>query len=125
MSPKGNADRARLWPALRALVEAALGAAEDHARALEAFVDAWLEAVTEGKPDPARQIAEFMFLHLAPQEGIYIRHTVRQDLWQEAVGHRFPIQPPWRPPIAPTCAYCGRLGGPPGPPDDRKNGGRG
>src|SRR3546814_7617459 len=90
MSPKGNADRARLWPALRALVEAALGAAEDHARALEAFVDAWLEAVTEGKPDPARQIAEFLFLHLAPQEGIYIRHTVSQDLWQEAVGSRFP-----------------------------------
>src|SRR3546814_19655587 len=69
MSPKGNADRARLWPALRALVEAALGAAEDHARALEAFVDAWLEAVTAGKPDPARQIAEFLFLHLAPQTG--------------------------------------------------------
>src|SRR3546814_16572235 len=90
MSPKGNADRARLWPALRALVEAALGAAEDHARALEAFVDAWLEAVTEGKPDPARQIAEFLFLPLAPQEGIYISHTVRQDLWQEAVGSRFP-----------------------------------
>src|SRR3546814_13176973 len=82
MSPKGNADRARLWPALRALVEAALGAAEDHARALEAFVDAWLEAVTEGKPDPARHIAEFLFLHLAPQAGIYISHTVRQDRLQ-------------------------------------------
>src|SRR3546814_251059 len=39
MSPKGNADRARLWPALRALVEAALGAAEDDAQALGAFVD--------------------------------------------------------------------------------------
>src|SRR3546814_12795827 len=41
-------------------------------------------------PDPSRQSAEFLFLHLAPQEGIYIRHTVRQDLWQAAVGSRFP-----------------------------------
>src|SRR3546814_19158325 len=41
-------------------------------------------------PDPSRQSAEFLFLHLSPQGGIYIRHTVRQDLWQEAVGSRFP-----------------------------------
>lgn len=90
MSPKGDADREQLWPALRALVDAALGAADGHASALEAFVDAWIAAVPDGKPDPARQIAEFLFLHLAPDEGIYIRHSVRQDLWLEAVGSRFP-----------------------------------
>lgn len=90
MSPKGDADREQLWPALRALVDAALGAADGHASALEAFVVAWIAAVPDGKPDPARQIAEFLFLHLAPDEGIYIRHSVRQDLWLEAVGNRFP-----------------------------------
>lgn len=90
MSPKGDADRARLWPALRALIDAALDAPEGHAAALEAFVAAWVEAVPQGKPDPARQIAEFLFLHLAPDDGIYIRHSVRQDFWQEAVGRRFP-----------------------------------
>jgi hypothetical protein len=90
MSPKGDADRARLWPALRALIDTTLGAPEGHAAALEAFVAAWVEAVPQGKPDPARQIAEFLFLHLAPDDGIYIRHSVRQDLWQEAVGRRFP-----------------------------------
>ncbi|SSC70150.1 unnamed protein product [Ciceribacter sp. T2.26MG-112.2] len=90
MSSKGEADRELLWPALRALVDAALGAADGHASALKAFVDAWIGAVPDGKPDPARQIAEFLFLHLAPDEGIYIRHSVRQDLWLEAVGSRFP-----------------------------------
>ncbi|UIJ70323.1 hypothetical protein [Aurantimonas sp. HBX-1] len=90
MSPKGDADREKLWPALRTLVDAALSAAEGHASALEAFVDAWIAAVPNGKPDPARQIAEFLFLHLAPDEGIYIRHSVRQDFWLEAVGSRFP-----------------------------------
>ena len=90
MSPKGDADREQLWPALRALVDAALGAADGHASALQSFVDAWIAAVPDGKPDPARQIAEFLLLHLAPDEGIYIRHSVRQDLWLEAVGSRFP-----------------------------------
>jgi hypothetical protein len=90
MSAKGDADREQLWPALRALVDAALGEAGGHASALEAFVDAWIAAVPDGKPDPARQIAEFLLLHLAPDEGIYIRHSVRQDLWLEAVGSRFP-----------------------------------
>jgi len=89
MSPKGDADREQLWPALRALVAAALGEAGGHASALEAFVDAWIAAVPDSKPDPARQIAEFLFLHLAPNDGIYIRHSVRQDLWLEAVGSRF------------------------------------
>ena len=90
MSSKGDADREKLWPALRTLVDAALGAPDGHAAALEAFVNAWIESVPGGKPDPARQIAEFLFLHLAPDEGIYIRHSVRQDLWLEAVGSRFP-----------------------------------
>ena len=90
MSPKGDADRAMLWPALRALVAAALGERDGHASALETFVSAWIAAVPDGKSDPARQIAEFLFLHLAPDEGIYIRNSVRQDLWLEAVGSRFP-----------------------------------
>lgn len=90
MSSKGDADREQLWPALRALVDAALGESDAHASALEAFVNAWIATVPEGKADPARQIAEFLFLHLAPDEGIYIRHSVRQDLWLEAVGSRFP-----------------------------------
>lgn len=90
MSPKGDADREKLWPALRELVDAALGAADGHALALEAFVNAWIAAVPNGKPDSARQIGEFLLLHLAPNEGIYIRHSVRQDLWLQAVGSRFP-----------------------------------
>ncbi len=90
MSPKGDGDREKLWPALRALIDAALGAPDGHASALEIFVSAWIAAVPDGKPDPARQIAEFLFLHLAPDHGIYIRHSVRQDLWLEAVGSRFP-----------------------------------
>jgi hypothetical protein len=90
LSPKGDADREKLWPALRELVDAALGAADGHALALDAFVNAWIAAVPNGKPDPARQIGEFLLLHLAPNEGIYIRHSVRQDLWLQAVGSRFP-----------------------------------
>ena len=88
MSPKGDADRERLWPALRALVTAALGPPDGFPDALATFVAAWVEAVPQGKPDPARQIAEFMYLHLAPNDGIYIRHSVRQDFWQEALGRR-------------------------------------
>ncbi|MGP4802159.1 AAA family ATPase [Agrobacterium cavarae] len=93
MSAKGDADRDRLWPALRALVDGALGPAGSHAAALEAFVHTWIAAVPDGKPDPARQIAEFLLLHLAPNDGIYIRHSVRQDLWLESVGSRFPDHP--------------------------------
>lgn len=90
MSPKGDADREKLWPALREFVDAALGPIDGHASALEAFVDTWIDAVPNGKPDPARQIGEFLLLHLAPEQGIYIRHSVRQDLWLEAVESRFP-----------------------------------
>jgi hypothetical protein len=90
MSPKGDADREKLWPELQTLANAALGNPSGHAEALDAFSRAWVETMPQGKPDPARQIAEFLFLHLAPTDGIYIRHTVRQDLWLEAVGNRFP-----------------------------------
>lgn len=90
MSTKGDANREMLWPALSRFVTAALGPADGHASALESFVDTWLNAVPNGKPDPARQIGEFLLLHLAPNEGIYIRHSVRQDFWLEAVGSRFP-----------------------------------
>jgi hypothetical protein len=90
MSPKGDADREKLWPELQTLANAALGDPSGHAEALDAFSRAWMETVPQGKSDPARQIAEFLFLHLAPADGIYVRHTVRQDLWLEAVGSRFP-----------------------------------
>lgn len=90
MSPKGDADRERLWPALRVLANAALGDPSGHAEALDVFCKAWVETAPQGKPDQARQIAEFLFLHLAPSDGIYIRHSVRQDFWLEAVGSRFP-----------------------------------
>ena len=69
MSPKGNADRERLWPAISSLTDAALGEPMEHAQAIEAFEKAWIDAVPGGKSDPARQIAEFLFLHLAPNDG--------------------------------------------------------
>lgn len=90
MSPTGDADRSRLWPALARLVEAASGDPAGHPDALEAFTQEWIRSVPDGKAEPARQIAEFLFLHLNPEAGIYIRHTVRQDFWLEAVGSRFP-----------------------------------
>lgn len=90
ISPKGNANREKLWPALAELGRAALGSSEGYATALDSFVAVWTDAVPKGSEDSARQIAEFLFLHVAPAEGIYIRHTVRQDLWFEAVGSKFP-----------------------------------
>lgn len=90
MSPKGDADRSRLWPALHELAKRALGSPTEYPEVLETFVKAWVESVPEGKIDPARQIVEFLFMHLAPDEGVYIRHSVRQDLWLEAVGSQFP-----------------------------------
>ena len=90
ISPKGDANREMLWPALANLGRAALGAPDAHAAALEAFVEAWLAAVPKASSDAPRQIAEFLFMHLAPNEGVYIRNTVRQDLWLEAVGSKFP-----------------------------------
>jgi hypothetical protein len=93
MSPKGDAERSILLPALAELVSATSGDASGYPKALEAFSDAWARAVPDGKPDPARQIAEFLFIHLNPEAGIYIRHTVREDFWKEAVGSRFPECP--------------------------------
>jgi hypothetical protein len=90
ISPKGDANRETLWPALATLGRAALGESENHGAALETFVGAWIKAVPRASADAGRQIAEFLFLHLAPDEGTYIRHTVRQDLWLEAVGTKFP-----------------------------------
>jgi hypothetical protein len=46
--------------------------------------------VPKGTEDAARQIGEFLFFHLWPENAVYIRHTVRQDLWREAVGTPFP-----------------------------------
>lgn len=94
LSPNGEGDRARLCSALRTLVDAALGDPDGHADALEAFVETWKEAVPNASADAARQIAEFLYLHLAPRHGIYIRYSVRQDFWQEAVGSRFPEHAP-------------------------------
>lgn len=90
ISPKGDADREKLWPAIGALVLAALGPPEEHPQALASFVDAWMDAVPNPTADPARQVAEFLFMHLAPQDGVYIRYSVRQDFWREAIGSDFP-----------------------------------
>ncbi|MEZ5985995.1 MAG: AAA family ATPase [Hyphomonas sp.] len=90
ISPNGDADREKLWPAIEVLVSSALGPPDRHPQALESFVDAWMQAVPNPKADPARQIAEFLFMHLAPEDGVYIRYSVRQDFWREAVGSDFP-----------------------------------
>tara|TARA_R110002012_G_scaffold310986_1_gene519872 strand:+ start:76 stop:3297 length:3222 start_codon:yes stop_codon:yes gene_type:complete len=90
LSPKSNADHGLLDPAVASLVRAALGSPEEHAAALDAFAGIWKEAVPKGTEDAARQIGEFIFFHLWPDQAVYIRHTVRQDLWREAVGTPFP-----------------------------------
>ena len=71
-------------------MRAALASPEGHAEALDAFARVWREAVPKGTEDAARQIGEFLFFHLWPENAVYIRHTVRQDLWREAVGTPFP-----------------------------------
>lgn len=90
LSRKSSADHGLLDPAVASLVRAALGPSEEHATALDAFADVWKEAVPNGTEDSARQIGEFLFFHLWPDQAVYIRHTVRQDLWHEAVGTPFP-----------------------------------
>lgn len=90
ISPTGNADREKLSPAFRALSHAALGSAKDHPAALASFAQAWMDAVPNSTLDSARQIAEFVFLHVNPIEGFYIRSQVRRDLWRESVGSAFP-----------------------------------
>ncbi|WP_300396181.1 AAA family ATPase [Henriciella sp.] len=90
MSPKGDADRARLWPALKALLQATSGNPEQHPEAVAAFVRAWGDATGEAQQDAPRQIAEFLLMHLDPEHGIYIRSSLRDELWREAVGSKFP-----------------------------------
>jgi 5-methylcytosine-specific restriction protein B len=90
ISPKGDANRQRIVPALAELASAALGDSKFHPIAVEAFVNAWLDAVPNPTKDAARQIGEFLMMHLSPSAGVYIRHTVREDLYLEAVGKRFP-----------------------------------
>jgi len=88
-APK-NVDQPRLWSALAVLIREAEGDPVGHPDALQQFVQDWVGAVADGSADHARQIAEFLFLHLAPNDGIYIRHTIREKFWQEAVGSPFP-----------------------------------
>ncbi|WP_245853441.1 AAA family ATPase [Maliponia aquimaris] len=90
ISPKGTGNLELIKPALAALVRAAQGDAAGHPDALETFVSVWMQAVPKASKDAARQIAEFLFLHLSPEAGIYIRHTVREAFWREAVGLAFP-----------------------------------
>jgi len=90
ISPKGDADRDKVRPALRKLVNAALGDPIVHADALQEFCAVWMRAAPQSTQDSARQIAEFLFLHLARSAGIYLRHSVRQGLWLDAVGSSFP-----------------------------------
>ncbi|MEP2890178.1 AAA family ATPase [Tateyamaria sp.] len=90
LSAKSTADHALLDPAVASLVRAALASPEGHAEALDTFARIWREAVPKGTEDAARQIGEFLFFHLWPKNAVYIRHTVRQDLWREGVGTPFP-----------------------------------
>ncbi|MGK7653226.1 AAA family ATPase [Roseovarius sp. B08] len=90
LTPNGKADRNLTGPALLAMAEAASGPQEAHGTALARFVDSWCEAVPGNQRDSARQIGEFLLMHLSPAVGTYIRATVRDDLWQDAVGEKFP-----------------------------------
>lgn len=90
LSPNSPVKREKLGAALKEMAEAARQPAEGHPAALASFVDKWMEIVPEGQTDHARQIAEFILMHLSPNDGVYIRHTVRQDFWLEAIGSRFP-----------------------------------
>ena len=89
LMPSGNADRAVVGPALLAMAQAALGPAEAHPEALAHFAASWTSTVDGNQRDNARQIAEMFLMHLAPDVGIYIRATVRDNLWREATGERF------------------------------------
>ena len=52
ISPKGNANREKLWPALAELGRAALGSSEGYATALDSFVAVWTDAVPKGSESP-------------------------------------------------------------------------
>jgi len=90
MTSNGDGDPGRIASALRELVSAADGPADGHAEALERFAVAWADAVPNPQRDHARQIGEFILMHLAPDTGIYIRHTVREEFWREGFGVKFP-----------------------------------
>ena len=90
MSPKGDGDLDQIAAAIRKLAEAAKGPANGHAQALSDFGETWMAAVPKGQRDHARQIGEFLLMHLSPDEGVYIRHSVREDLWREGYGTSFP-----------------------------------
>lgn len=90
MSPKGDGDLDEIAAAVRKLAEAAKGPANGHSQALSDFVETWMAAVPKGQRDHARQIGEFLLMHLSPDEGVYIRHSVRADLWREGYGISFP-----------------------------------
>lgn len=90
ISPNGDADKAKLFPLLADFLRAAEGEPASHAEALSRFVDAWMRFVPDPQRDHARQIGEFLLMHLSPNSAAYIRHRVRQDLWLEAVGRSFP-----------------------------------
>lgn len=87
---KGGEEKSRLIPAVAELARAAFSRSEDHPQALEKFASDWELAVPDGSADSARQIGEFLFFHLHPNDAVYIRHTVRKKLWQESVGLPFP-----------------------------------
>ena len=90
ISPKGDADKDHLYPALIDFLQAIDANPLDHPDALAKFVDAWMRFVPNAQLDHARQVGEFLLMHLQPHSAAYIRHTVRQDLWLEATGRPFP-----------------------------------
>ncbi len=104
LSAKSTADHALLDPAVASLVRAALTSPEGHAEALDTFARVWREAVPKGTEDAARQIGEFLFFHLWPENAVYIRHTVRQDLGAKPLERHFPST---RPLLSPTPTRCG------------------
>ncbi len=101
LTPRDGADQKKLREALAVLARSALGSPKGYAAALETFVGAWKDAVPkrqdndgrdrpQGSDDYGRQIAECLFFLLAPNDGIYIRKTVCDALWLEALGSKFP-----------------------------------
>ena len=90
LTPNGNADRSSTDPALLTMAAAAAGPPEAHAAALAEFVEQWSQGVPGNQRDSARQIGEILLMDLAPDTGIFIRATVRDDLWREGTGEKFP-----------------------------------
>lgn len=91
LSRDGQAGNGGLAKALVRLARAALGPPEGHRAAMDEFASVWRATVPGSSDDPPRQIAEYLFFYLWPDAAIYIRDTVRQSLWREATGRRFPV----------------------------------